>query len=50
MHTLHEGKSLILISFALSILQKGVLNVMEGCDGEIKIEPNMTEDDIEKIF
>ena len=28
----------------------GVLNVLQGCDGEIKIQPNMTEDDIESIF
>jgi len=28
----------------------GVLNTFQGCDGEVKIEPNMTEDDIEKIF
>ncbi|CAB9505021.1 expressed unknown protein [Seminavis robusta] len=30
--------------------KNGVLNVMEGCDGEVKILPDMTEDDIEKIY
>ena len=32
------------------LLLLGVLNVFSGCDGEVKIQPNMTEDDIESIF
>jgi len=32
-----------------SMHKNGVLNVLEGCDGEIEITPGMTEDDIKAI-
>jgi len=30
-----------------SMQKNGVFNILEGCDGEIDVKPNMTEEDIE---
>lgn len=29
-----------------SMHKNGVLNVLEGCDGEVEMKPDMTENDI----
>ena len=33
--------------FTSIFILQGVFNILEGCDGEIDVKPNMTEEDIE---